>query len=89
MPEDVRNELRATLFHALQLLDTPATVPPRIADDALIVRPLSRAFAMLGVKKTLGFELINRGILERVKLGPKASGITMRSIRRVAAEGVP
>ena len=52
-------------------------------DEPLIVRPLSRAFAMVGVAKTRGYEMLNEGTLERVKLGKRASGVTMRSIRRL------
>jgi hypothetical protein len=56
-------------------------------DEPLIVRP-ARAFALLGIGKTLGFALIRARVLEKRQLGPRAVGITMRSIRRVASEGV-
>ena len=62
---------------------TPRIEPEPTADEPLIVRPLSRAFAMVGVAKTRGYEMLNEGTLERVKLGKRASGVTMRSIRRV------
>jgi hypothetical protein len=56
-------------------------------DEPLLVRP-ARAFAMLGVGKTKGFELIAKGVLEAVKLGPRCTGVTMASIRRLAEKGI-
>ena len=51
--------------------------------EPLIVRP-KEAFRILGIGKTLGFELVRNGILERRPLGKRAIGITMASIKRVA-----
>jgi hypothetical protein len=49
----------------------------------LVVRP-KVAFAMLGVGKTTGFSMLRDGRLERVQLGPRAVGVTLRSIKRLA-----
>ena len=59
------------------------SVEHKLADEPLVVRP-ARAFAMLGVKKTLGFAMLKDGRLERVVLGPRAVGVTMRSIKKLA-----
>ena len=55
--------------------------------ERLLVRP-REAFAMLGVGRTLGFELMASGQLETVKLGRRATGIKIESIRRLAERGV-
>jgi len=95
---DPRQELHALFGRAIELLgqlhDTPPPAPqpepqpPPQQDEVVLVRPLKRAFDMLGVKNTKGHELINSGALVRVKLGPRASAITMASIRRVQRQGV-
>jgi hypothetical protein len=57
-------------------------------DEILVVRPLERAFAMIGVKRSLGFEMLADGRLEKVKYGRHASGVTMRSIRKLVADSI-
>ena len=54
--------------------------------EPLVVRP-DVAFRMLGVGKTLGFRLIRDGRLERVQLGPRAVGVTLASVKRLAEGG--
>jgi hypothetical protein len=53
----------------------------------IVVRP-KVAFAMIGVGKTLGFAMMNDGRLERVQLGPRAVGITLRSIEKLVQQGI-
>jgi hypothetical protein len=50
--------------------------------------PNAAAFAALSIQKTLGFELISRGILKRTKIG-RASRISVDSIKQVLLNGVP
>lgn len=57
-------------------------------DDRLLVRP-AEAFAMLGVGKTMGFELMRAGHLQRVRIGKRAVGISVLSIRRLVEDGLP
>ena len=54
--------------------------------EPLVVRP-DQAFALLGIGKTLGFRLLREGRLERVQLGPRAVGVTLASVRRLAEGG--
>jgi hypothetical protein len=49
----------------------------------LIVRP-KQARALLGIGKTLLFQLLSAGVLERVYTSKRAVGISMRSIRALA-----
>lgn len=42
---------------------------------------------MLGVGKTLGFEMLNDGRLERVRISARRVMVTPESVRRVIAEG--
>lgn len=43
----------------------------------MVVRPRV-AFAILGIGRSLGFEMLNDGRLERMRLGRRALGVTMR-----------
>jgi len=54
--------------------------------EPLVVRP-DIAFRMLGVGKTLGFRMLKDGRLERVQLGPRAVGVTLASVKRLAEGG--
>jgi hypothetical protein len=58
-------------------------------DEPLIVRP-RQACALLSIGKTKLFEMLAdpHSGLERIKLGPRAVGVTMKSIRRVAEKGI-
>ena len=51
----------------------PLLVPPKVA------------FHILSVGRTTGFAMLKDGRLEKVRLGPRSIGVTMASIRRVAA----
>jgi hypothetical protein len=53
----------------------------------MVLVPRNDAFTAFGIKKSYGHELIDQGILERIKLG-NASRITIASIKR-AAHGLP
>jgi hypothetical protein len=50
--------------------------------------PNSLAFRIIGVGETLGYELIDRGVLDQKKIG-RASRITVLSILEVLRHGVP
>jgi hypothetical protein len=65
--------------------DIDAAIDALFAGAVLV--PRDRAFKALGIQKSYGHELINDGVLERVKLG-NASRITVESIKR-AAHGLP
>ena len=56
--------------------------------EGKVVVSREQAFKALDIQKSYGHELINRGVLERVKIGG-ASRITVRSIKRVLKDGVP
>lgn len=58
-----------------------------VKDEPILVRP-KQAFQMLGVKKTLGFQMLADGRLERVRLGPRAVGVTVASIKRLVERGL-
>lgn len=64
----------------------PARTPQQ--DEPLAVRR-RRAFALLDITKGKGNELIARGILESVVLGPRSKLISMRSIKKLVEEGIP
>jgi hypothetical protein len=49
---------------------------------------LDETWDALRIKKSYGFQLINRGILERIKIG-RRSMITVRSIKKLVKTGVP
>ena len=76
---------------------TPALTPSAAAAvDELLARLFpgaaavsnARAFAALDIKNSLDFELLNLGVLERIKIG-KCSRVTVPSIRKVLLYGVP
>ncbi len=50
--------------------------------------PLDEAWKALGIKKSHGHNLINRGVLDRRYIGGRAT-ITVPSIKRVLKDGVP
>ena len=52
------------------------------AVEPLLVTP-KRAGELLGLGKTTVFDLLNKGILERRKIG-KATRITLRSVHKLA-----
>ena len=56
---------------------------PQPAVEPLVLRP-NEAFRMLGIGRSLGFKLLEEGRLERVQLGPRAVGITLASVKRLA-----
>jgi hypothetical protein len=56
--------------------------------EGAVVVPLDTAWRALGIKKSYGFELINAGVLERVRIGG-SSKITVRSIKRLLRHGLP
>jgi hypothetical protein len=59
----------------------------RLLDGAVIV-PREQAFEILRVKKSFGHQLMDEGILEKIKIGHN-SNITVRSIKAVLKNGVP
>jgi predicted DNA-binding transcriptional regulator AlpA len=52
----------------------------------IVVRP-KEAKRMLGVGKTTLFEMLRDGRLVKVKLGPRAVGVTVESIYRLIKAG--
>lgn len=56
--------------------------------EGAVVVPLNDAWRALGIKKSYGFDLVNRGVLERVKI-EGASKITVRSIKNLLKNGMP
>ena len=55
--------------------------------EPLLVRP-EQAFRLLGVGRTLGYELMRAGHLERVQIGRRAVAVTLTSVKRLAAGGL-
>jgi hypothetical protein len=47
------------------------------------------AFAVLGVGKHKGRELVKDGHLETVSFGPRSTRVTVPSIQKLAREGLP
>jgi hypothetical protein len=52
----------------------------------LLYRPV-RAFHLLGLGRTAGYALIRSGALKAVRLGPRAIGIDVDSVEKLAREG--
>jgi hypothetical protein len=67
-------------------------MPEKFSNDPLngvLNVPAAKAFAILGVGKNKGRELIAEGHLETVRLGPRSNPVTVASIRRLQANGIP
>jgi hypothetical protein len=61
-------------------------------DDPLAGRlniPQRKAFAIIGVGRNKGRELIAKGILETLSLGERSNPVTVESIRRLQRNGIP
>ena len=60
---------------------------PAPIGEPVIVRP-AQAFHLLGIGKTLGFNLIRDGTLPKVRLGGRAIGIPLAAIRALIEGGM-
>jgi hypothetical protein len=61
-------------------------------DDPLAGRlniPQNQAFKIIGVGRNKGFQLIREGHLQTVRLGERSNPVTVASIRRLQAHGIP
>jgi hypothetical protein len=70
------------LGRILTQLDKLERQTPVSHDKPVIIRPLRRAFSMVGVGRTRGHQLIKEGVLEAVAIGKRGKGITLASIER-------
>jgi hypothetical protein len=72
------------LGRILAQLDKLERQTPATHDKPVIIRPLRKAFAMAGVGRTRGHQLVNEGVFEVVAIGKRGRGITLASIERLA-----
>ena len=70
------------LGRILAQLDKLERQTPATHDKPVIIRPLRKAFAMVGVGNTRGHQLVKEGVLEVVPIGKRGRGITLASIER-------
>ena len=66
-----------------------SAAPRRVRrDNEPLVAPLSvrpkQAWRLLGISKSLGFQLLASGVLERIYLSKRAVGVSLRSIEALA-----